>query len=84
VYNFTVESQILYHAPLSFEPSYGAIGVSHADPVATLGDRADDGDDAVEIVKDALGEQTGEAWRIGEEEIKIFVNSERWSLGMFG
>ena len=25
--------------------------------------------------------QTEEAWLIDEEEMKVFVNSERWSLG---
>lgn len=57
VFNFTIESQILYHAPLSFEPQQGI---------------APDTD---------LNREGNGAWLIGEEDAKIFVNSERWSLG---
>lgn len=79
VFNFTIESQILYHAPLSFTPSFGQQNIIKRD-VETLSDGQTDGDTA-EIVKDKVGEEE-EAWQVTEEDMKIFVNSERWSLGM--
>ena len=76
VFNFTIESQILYHAPLSFEPTYGP--VPPQDVVLPSGVESPD---AVEIVKDELSGNVDEAWQVGEEEMKVFVNSEKWSLG---
>ena len=63
VFNFDVESQILYHAPLSFLPS-----------------------PASKIHLETGGSSIGSDIRgtlISEEEMKIFVNSESWSLGAF-
>lgn len=76
VFNFTIESQVLYHAPLSFEPSFGRL----AQPEVPELPDSDQGD-AVEIVKDALSAGE-EGWQVGEEDMKVFVNSEKWSLGV--
>ena len=73
VFRFNMESQILYHAPLSFEPRRGS---------------ADDGEGLPSIggfaSVEASEAETGDGvstWWVGEEEMKIFVNSESWSLG---
>ena len=76
VFNFTIESQILYHAPLSFEPAYGPVPPQHIALPSGV-----ESPDAVEIVKDELSGNVDEAWQVGEEEMKVFVNSEKWSLG---
>jgi phosphatidylinositol glycan class S len=79
VFNFTIESQILYHAPLSFEPTYGP--VPPKDDVLPADLEKSQSGDAVDIVKDELSGNVDEAWQVGEEEMKVFVNSEKWSLG---
>lgn len=86
VYNFSIESQVLYHAPLAFEPTYGPgpasrTGKGHRLDAAL--EAAGGGDEEAEaLVELQLEEQKDEAWLVGEEEMKVFVNSERWSLGM--
>ncbi|KAK1922767.1 phosphatidylinositol-glycan biosynthesis class S protein [Papiliotrema laurentii] len=77
VFNFTIESQILYHAPLSFSPTYGQIesAWSHSE-TSVEGTQSDD----VDIAKAKPDGQQDEAWRVTEADMKIFVNSERWSL----
>ncbi len=43
---------------------------------------AKEGDeDAEQVAAAVLEEKVDEAWLIDEEEMKVFVNSERWSLG---
>lgn len=85
VFNFSIESQLLYHAPLSFEPTYGIVpGDSTDERLLSALNEAKDGDEAAEEVAAALmGEEKKEAWMIDKEEIKVLVNSERWSLGLF-
>ena len=86
MFNFSIESQVLYHAPLSFEPSYMSIG-DHAgaaeDRIGAAVEKASHGDAEAEQVAEALVQQdsTEKAYVIGEEEMKVFVNSERWTLG---
>ena len=81
-FNFTIESQVLYHAPLSFEPAFGSLSKSQvpALPSDDSGNAMEMVGNALEIVRSALsvGE---EGWTVGEEDMKIFVNSEKWSLG---
>lgn len=51
LHNFTVESQVQFHAPLAFEPT-------------------------------ASGEDGEERyWAVDEDQMKVFVNSEQWTLG---
>ncbi len=69
----------MYHAPLSFTPTFGPVHDSPVD-VEGLLDGQTQGD-AVEIVKDKVSEGVDEACRVTEEDMKVFVNSERWSLG---
>jgi phosphatidylinositol glycan class S len=49
LYNFTIESQVQYYAPLAFEPPL------HQSPI-------------------------GPYYGLGEDELKIFVNSAEWTL----
>jgi phosphatidylinositol glycan class S len=89
IFNFTIESQILYHAPLTFEPVYGRIRIeSEAPSMVEAIQAAEKGDaQAEEVVKADLekGANGNEgAWLIGEEEMRGFINSERWSLGGSG
>lgn len=51
IHNFTIESQVQYHAPLAFEPPQ----------------RFD---------------VDGAYYTLGEDELKIFVNSAEWTLGV--
>ncbi|KIJ36741.1 hypothetical protein M422DRAFT_179013, partial [Sphaerobolus stellatus SS14] len=53
LYNFTVESQIQFHAPLAFDP---------LEIVTSKGDKS---------------------YVLGEEELKVFINSAEWTLGNF-
>ena len=83
IHNFSIESQLLYHAPLSFEPTYGQVphdqmkgSLALAIEAAKAGD-----EDAEDIAAAVMDEEKEEAWLIDEEEMKVFVNSERWSLG---
>jgi phosphatidylinositol glycan class S len=83
VFNFSIESQILYHAPLSFEPTYGPTLYTDDGQVARAIEAAQGGDQRAEEVAAALidDRKGDEAWLIDEEMMKVFVNSERWSLG---
>ncbi|KIO23158.1 hypothetical protein M407DRAFT_78419, partial [Tulasnella calospora MUT 4182] len=45
LHNFTIESQVQYHAPLAFEP-----------------------------------QQVADGFRVGDEDLKVFVNSAEWTL----
>jgi phosphatidylinositol glycan class S len=83
VFNFSIESQILYHAPLSFEPTYGPAFDTDDGQVARAIEAAQGGDQRAEEVAAALldDRKGDEAWLIDEEMMKVFVNSERWSLG---
>lgn len=50
--------------------------------VAGAIEAAKEGDEvAEEIAAAVLDERKDEAWLINEEQMKVFVNSERWSLG---
>lgn len=82
MFNFSIESQILYHAPLSFEPTYGPALDTDDGQVARAIDAAQ-GDQRAEEIAAALidDRKRDEAWLIDEEMMKVFVNSERWSLG---
>ncbi|GFZ47102.1 hypothetical protein JCM24511_04844 [Saitozyma sp. JCM 24511] len=82
VFNFSIESQILYHAPLSFEPTYGPTLYTDDGQVARAIEAAQGGDQRAEEVAAALidDRKGDEAWLIDEEMMKVFVNSERWSL----
>jgi phosphatidylinositol glycan class S len=88
IFNFTIESQVLYHAPLTFEPTRGrSAGFSrdsgnqkqldHALDQASHGEPR-----AEEVAKALLEEEKGEdGWEVDEEMMKVFVNTESWSLG---
>lgn len=88
IFNFTIESQILYHAPLSFEPSYSEIPGGERDKAldATVGvinsmpdhSQQVSMEAAVKVMEDERGNK---AWMIDREQMTIFVNSEKWSLG---
>ncbi|KIR64069.1 phosphatidylinositol glycan, class S [Cryptococcus bacillisporus CA1873] len=87
IFNFTIESQILYHAPLSFEPSYSEIPGGERDKaldatVDVVNSMPDHNqkvsmEAAVKVMEDERGNK---AWMIDREQMKIFVNSEKWSL----
>ncbi|KAK4684128.1 GPI-anchor transamidase subunit S, partial [Tremellales sp. Uapishka_1] len=68
IHNFTIESQLLYHAPLSFGPTFGHVP---QDPREIPG--------AAEEQRGGE-ESTDNAWLIDDEGMKMFVNSEQWSL----
>jgi hypothetical protein len=87
VFNINIESQILYHAPLTFEPIPEAVPHStqtNRDIDAAV-DRATNGDvEAAEIAEEFVGQAREDelrGWGIDEDMMKVFVNSERWSLG---
>ncbi|ORY28798.1 phosphatidylinositol-glycan biosynthesis class S protein [Naematelia encephala] len=82
VFNFTIESQLLYHAPLSFEPQHRPTEQEpgEGDLPAALNAAADGDEAAVEVAKQLLQTQGESLWAVEEEDMKIFVNSERWSL----
>ncbi len=88
----SIESQVLYHAPLSFKPRLRPIGrqaeggaLDEALASAEAGGDAQAAQDAKEAeeVAMALIEDEGvrEAYVVDEEDMKVFVNSERWTLG---
>ncbi|KAK8844094.1 hypothetical protein IAR55_006888 [Kwoniella newhampshirensis] len=82
IFNFTIESQLLYHAPLTFEPTYNATdaaGNQRAIDAAIETGKGDE-ENAKAVAKELADEQTEKAWIIDEEQMKVFVNSERWSL----
>jgi phosphatidylinositol glycan class S len=88
IFNFTIESQVLYHAPLSFEPSRGhssgfAKGSEDQKRLDQARDEASQGlDEAEEVAKALIEEEKGlEGWQVDEEMMKLFVNTESWSLG---
>lgn len=66
---------MLYHAPLSFSPAFGRL----AEPPVPQLPASNEGD-AAEVAEDALS-AGDDVWRVGEEDMKVFVNSEKWSLG---
>lgn len=88
IFNCTIESQILYHAPLSFEPSYSEIpGIERGKAVEAAADMINslpDHDQKTSMeaaVKGMEDEQGNGAWVVDREQMTIFVNSEKWSLG---
>jgi len=83
VFDFTIESQLLYHAPLSFEPTYGKPEHEGEEVLSPLLDAAGTGDMEAEEAAKSVLEEEKEAWLVGEEEMKVFVNSEKWSLGQY-
>lgn len=52
LHNFTIESQVQFHAPLAFEPPQ------------------------------SFSEHDERRYLLGEEELKMFVNSADWNLGL--
>jgi phosphatidylinositol glycan class S len=88
VFQFTVESQILYHAPLTFEPVFGPPPMDHvgAELDEAIGIAGEGNEEVEQVVKAELskeGKIKEGAWLIGDEEMKGFINTERWSLGQF-
>lgn len=86
MFNFSIESQVLYHAPLSFEPTYATVPTASHSETRAIDDavnRAAAGDAGAEQVAEVLvqDQQRDKAYVIGSEEMKVFVNSEKWSLG---
>lgn len=88
IFNFTIESQVLYHAPLAFEPSFGEIpGASSGSEDrkrldAAMQDAAHGDKEAEEAAKELLTQvKRDQGWQVDEEMMKVFVNTERWSLG---
>jgi len=88
IFNFTIESQVLYHAPLSFEPSRGHSSgfVKDSEDQKRLDQALDEAsrgqDEAEEVAKALIEEEKGqEGWQVDEEMMKVFVNTESWSLG---
>ena len=87
VFNFTIESQILYHAPLAFEPKFGRLPGVQVEDTRTVIEAVNSQEDGKESgeaeqkAEELLCEEQSGAWLIGDEEMKVFVNSERWSLG---
>ncbi|OWZ74350.1 hypothetical protein AYX14_00290 [Cryptococcus neoformans] len=87
IFNFTIESQILYHAPLSFEPSYSEIPVVERDKAVDAAvdminsmanhDQKTSMEAAIKVMEE---EQGNKAWVVDREQMTIFVNSEKWSL----
>jgi phosphatidylinositol glycan class S len=72
---------------LSFAPAYTELPPPNSrsqDSIAEAVDKASQGDAGAEQVAEVLlqDEQRDKAYVIGEEEMKVFVNSEKWSLGM--
>lgn len=88
IFNFTIESQVLYHAPLAFEPSRGGSGgfAKGSEDQKRLDEALDDAGrgqaEAEEVAKALIEEEKGrEGWQVDEEMMKVFVNTESWSLG---
>lgn len=88
IFNFTIESQVLYLAPLSFEPSFGELpGASDESSdqkrLDSALDEAKHGEqDAEDVAKELLEQVKREqGWQVNEEMMKVFVNTESWSLG---
>jgi phosphatidylinositol glycan class S len=90
IFNFTIESQVLYHAPLAFEPTRGHSSgfVQGSEDQKRLDEALDDASkgqiEAEEVAKALIEEEKGEeGWQVDEEMMKVFVNTESWSLGKF-
>jgi phosphatidylinositol glycan class S len=88
IFNFTIESQVLYHAPLAFEPSRGhssgfTKGSEDQKRLDEALDEASQGQvEAEEVAKALIEEEKGQdGWQVDEEMMKVFVNTEDWSLG---
>ncbi|ORX39337.1 phosphatidylinositol-glycan biosynthesis class S protein [Kockovaella imperatae] len=77
IFKFDIESQILYHAPLTFEPHLGA---HSADTHPSVGGVMPDEEGIVDLATVRNEDIHNPYWYIGEEEMKIFINSESWSL----
>jgi len=78
----------LYHAPLAFEPTQGhssgfAKGSEDQRRLDEALDEASQGQvEAEEVAKALIEEEKGEeGWQVDEEMMKVFVNTESWSLG---
>ncbi|WWD21249.1 hypothetical protein CI109_105733 [Kwoniella shandongensis] len=82
IFNFTIESQLLYQAPLTFEPTYQSTDRADNERTieATVEMAKNSEEDVQAIAKEIADEQVQKAWLIDEEQMKVFVNSERWSL----
>ncbi|WVW79431.1 hypothetical protein I302_101400 [Kwoniella bestiolae CBS 10118] len=83
IFNFTIESQILYHAPLTFEPplDYSPSSSPENPQIDAAIRAAEHGDEGAEqVARDLIQEDRSQSWYVGEEDMKAFVNSERWSL----
>lgn len=77
---------MLYHAPLSFEPTWTdtpSSGQKAKLQIEAAMDQAKKGsEDAEEVAKALIEEEKWDkAWIVDEEMMKVFVNSERWTLG---
>lgn len=88
IFNFTIESQVLYHAPLSFEPTFGEMPPASDQSEdqkrldAALEDASRGKGEAEQVAKELLEQAKGsQGWQVDEEMMKVFVNTERWSLG---
>lgn len=88
VHNFTIETQVLLHAPLSFSPTWGRSPSTAATAEAIVAKAVDSGGDPqLERMAEAAADREVDdgrdgAWLVDDEQIKEFVNSEQWSLGM--
>ncbi|WWC63970.1 uncharacterized protein I303_106576 [Kwoniella dejecticola CBS 10117] len=87
IFNFTIESQILYHAPLTFDPTLTdaaarSVNENQTDiQVEQAIEEAKHGDEnAEQVAKELLQREKEQFWKVSEEDMKVFVNSERWSL----
>lgn len=79
---------MLYHAPLAFEPTRGHSSgfVQGSDDQKRLDEALDGASggqiEAEEVAKALIEEENGvEGWQVDEEMMKVFVNTESWSLG---
>lgn len=81
---------MLYHAPLSFDPAHGQLPGLASDSADQKRldqalEEASHGEQEAEEIAKAMIEETKQerGWMIDEEMMKVFVNTERWSLGEF-
>ncbi|WVQ63839.1 uncharacterized protein L199_001995 [Kwoniella botswanensis] len=81
IFNFTIESQILHHAPLTFDPTLSdAPAIGDPQLEAALEAAREGDEEAEEVAKELIQEDNTQTWLVGDEDMKVFVNSERWSL----
>ncbi|WWC91140.1 uncharacterized protein L201_006081 [Kwoniella dendrophila CBS 6074] len=86
IFNFTIESQILYHAPLTFDPkpteshTINAFDNDNPQIEAAINAAKEGDEDLEEVAKQLIQVENEQAWLVEEEDMKIFVNSEKWSL----